>query len=63
MGKKYDDYAKAAQAETTARVRYQAELIGGEDEAIRHAAADLKQANQIADTLYDEWAHSDDPTD
>jgi hypothetical protein len=56
MGKKYDDYAKAAQAETTSKVRYEAELIGGDDTAIRQAANDLNQNSAIANALYDEWS-------
>ena len=60
MGKKYDSYAKAAQAETTSRVRYEAERVGGDKEATRQAANDLAQNSSIASALWEEV--KDDPT-
>lgn len=59
MGKKYDAYAKAAQAETAARVRLEAEKVGQDQQAIQQASTDLKQANAIANTLFGEML--DDP--
>lgn len=55
MGKKYDAYAKAAQAERQANNRWQAETVGGDEQAIRQAQADAAQNHQIAQALFDEF--------
>lgn len=60
MGKKYDAYAKAAQAENQARTRLEAEKVGGDQAAIQQASNDFKQAHEIAKVTYNEW--SDDIT-
>lgn len=54
MGKKYDAYAQAAQAEQQAQTRYQAEQIGGDQQSIQQAATDLNQTHAIANALWDE---------
>lgn len=60
MGKKYDAYEKAAQAETQSLTRLEAEKIGGDQQAIQQAANDFRQAHEIAKATYEEW--SDDVT-
>lgn len=60
MGKKYDDYSKAARAETTSKNRYEAELVGGDEAAISQARDDYRNNAGIANELYKEF--SDDPT-
>lgn len=55
MGKKYDAYAKAAQAETQALTRLEAEKVGGDQDAILQASTDLLQANKAANLTYGEW--------
>lgn len=60
MGKKYDAYAKAAQAERQANTRLQAEMIGGDEKAIYQAQCDAKQNHDIALATFDEF--TEDPT-
>jgi hypothetical protein len=60
MGKKYDAYAKAAQAERQSLTRYQAESVGGDAEAVRQAQTDAAQNHEIAKATFDEW--TEDPT-
>ncbi len=55
MGKKYDAYAKAAQAEKQSLTRRKAEMIGGDESAIRQATADAQQNHEIAKATFEEW--------
>ncbi len=55
MGKKYDDYANAAEAENVSRARLEAESIGGDQAAVQQASDDYKQNNLIARELWDEF--------
>jgi hypothetical protein len=55
MGKKYDDYADAAEAEAQSRTRLEAESIGGDQAAVQQASDDYKQNNLIARELWDEF--------
>ena len=55
MGKKYDAYAKAAQAESQTLGRYQAEIVGGNQKDIEQARTDYNQARSIADVTYGEF--------
>jgi len=55
MGKKYEAYEKAAQAETQSLARLMDAEIGGDGEAVQQAAADVHNANAIADVTYNEF--------
>ncbi len=55
MGKKYDAYAQAAQAERQSSNRLAAERVGGDEASIYQAQVDAKQNHDIAMATFDEW--------
>ena len=55
MGKKYDAYEKAAQAESQSLGRLMDAEVGGDGAAVQQAAADLRNANGIASATWDEF--------
>lgn len=60
MGKKYDAYAKAAQAETQAKDRLHQVNGGSTEKAMTEATNNAKSAEVVANVLYNEWM--EDPT-
>lgn len=55
MGKKYDAYAKAAQAENQAKARLGSVQGGSTEKTLKEAVNNAKSAEAISNVLYSEW--------
>ncbi len=59
MGKKYEAYEKAAQAENESIARLMDAELSGNADAVKQASNDLQQNNAIANATWNEFM--DDP--